>query len=76
MEEGDEIPVVRPAAPAQAAGRPGAPLPEYPHLGGVQAELRGKGAWAGVGVFLVVLPVFLLIAAINADRHKPAVVTL
>jgi hypothetical protein len=42
----------------------------------VQAELRGKGAWAGVGVFLVLLPLFLLIAAINADRRKPAVVTL
>jgi hypothetical protein len=42
----------------------------------VRAELRGKGAWVGVGVLLALLPVFLLIAAINADRRKPAVVTL
>jgi hypothetical protein len=72
----DEVLAVQPVRPAPLAPRLGPPLPDYPHLGGVRAELRGKGSWAGVAVLLALVPVFLLIAAINADRRKPAVVAL
>jgi hypothetical protein len=65
-----------PATAARPAPRTGAPLPDYPQLGPVRVELRGKGAWAGAGILLALCPVFLFFAAINADQRKPGLVTL
>src|SRR5262249_56776613 len=51
-------------------------LPDYPHLGGVRRELRGKGAWAGAGVLIGLCPLCLLIAGINSDARRQGVANM